>query len=475
MLHQNEEKSKQKKEGQQRFMGAMKTLGIAALLWQNNIRKESRKHGSEKDGSRRSAYELFKTLLLLVFQGENLYRFLSSDKGETACSKNSYYRFLEDCHANWNRFVMVLAVRVITYFSRLTRPDRVKMFVLDDSVISRERSKKTELLSHVYDHVRGKTVKGFNLLALGWTDAFSFVPIGFRMLASANQEKRLNEVNETIDKRTNGGQRRKEAVMHKPDAAISLIREALNAGITAQYVLMDTWFTNEPFIKRVMEEGLHVIGMLKDNKQKYRYNGKSLGLKDLAKLIHFDGFSGIFGSVLVKTEKQRIPVKLVFVRNRNKRNEYIVILSTDTDLSDAEIVRLYGNRWSIECCFKVCKSLLKLGKEFHGVSYDLTVSSTALVFTRYILLEWIRRQENDGRTLGELVYCVFDEVRDMELTDSLRMLFDILLTGIRQGTVRIDEAVRVQLLNWFCSQPHFIQTLFRPFFSRLDSANCVPA
>ena len=89
MLHQNGEKSKQEKEGQQRFMGAMKTLGIAALLWQNNIRKESRKHGSEKDGSRRSAYELFKTLLLLVFQGENLFRVLSSDKGETACSKNS--------------------------------------------------------------------------------------------------------------------------------------------------------------------------------------------------------------------------------------------------------------------------------------------------------------------------------------------------------------------------------------------------
>ena len=158
MLHQNEEKSKQEKEGQQRFMGAMKTLGIAALLKQSNIRKESRKQGGEKDGSKRSAYELFKTLLLLVFQGENLYRFLSSDKGETACSKNSYYRFLEDCHANWNRFVMVLAVRVITYFSRLTRRERVKMLVLDDSVISRERSKKTELLSHVYDHVRGKTV-----------------------------------------------------------------------------------------------------------------------------------------------------------------------------------------------------------------------------------------------------------------------------------------------------------------------------
>jgi Transposase DDE domain. len=475
MLHQNEEKIKQEKEGQQRFMGAMKTLGIAGLLWQSNIRKESRKQDGEKDGSKRSVYELFKMLLLLVFQGGNLFRFLSSDKGETACSKNSYYRFLEDCHANWNRFVMLLAARVITRFSRLTRPERVKMFVLDDSVIPRERSKKTELLSHVYDHVRGKTVEGFNLLALGWTDAFSFVPVAFRMLASANREKRLNEADETLDKRTNGSQRRKEAVMHKPDAAISLIREALNAGITAQYVLMDTWFTNEPFIKRVTEEGLHVIGMLKDNKQKYRYNGKSMGLKELAKHIRFDGSGSIFGSVQVKTEKNQIPVKLVFVRNRNKPNEYIIILSTDTELSDSEIVRLYGDRWSIECCFKVCKSLLKLGKEFHGISYDLTVSSTALVFTRYILLEWIRRQENDGRTLGELVYCVFDEVRDMELADSLQMLFDILLTGIRQGTVRIEEAVRAQLMNWFCSQPRFIQCLFRQFFSSLDSAKSVPA
>ena len=165
MLHQNEEKIKQEKEGQQRFMGAMKTLGIAALLGQSNIRKESRKQGGEKDGSKRSAYELFKMLLLLVFQGGNLFRFLTSDKGETVCSKNSYYRFLEDCHANWNRFIVLLAARVITYFSGLTRPDRVKMFVLDDSVTPRERSKKTELLSHVYDHVRGKTVPMRNLAA----------------------------------------------------------------------------------------------------------------------------------------------------------------------------------------------------------------------------------------------------------------------------------------------------------------------
>jgi hypothetical protein len=31
-------------------------------------------------------------------------------------------------------------------------------------------------------------------------------------------------------------------MMQKPDAAIALIQNALNAGITARYLLIDTWF-----------------------------------------------------------------------------------------------------------------------------------------------------------------------------------------------------------------------------------------
>ena len=42
-------------------------------------------------------------------------------------------------------------------------------------------------------------------------------------------------------------------------------------------------------------------------------------------------------------------------------------------------------------------------------------------------------------------------------------------------TMESNETVRVQLLNWICSQPRFIQTLFRTLFGRLNSANCVPA
>ncbi|MBE6842159.1 MAG: hypothetical protein E7510_04940, partial [Ruminococcus sp.] len=42
-----------------------------------------------------------------------------------------------------------------------------------------------------------------------------------------------------------------------------------------------------------------------------------------------------------------VPAKIVFVRNRNKRSDYLCILSTDTSLTEDEIIRIYGKRWSL--------------------------------------------------------------------------------------------------------------------------------
>lgn len=462
MIQQNNTNENTLPEINIQFIKAIQELKISTLLKQSNICKTSRSRNGD-NGKKRTAFEIFQFLLMLVFEGTNLFRFLGSKKQDIACAKSTYYRFLSNCHYNWRRFLLLLSGKAAAYFSTLTCPERVKCFVLDDSVIPRGRSKKVELLSFVHDHVIHKTVRGFNLLLLGWTDGYSFLPVAFNMLASAKAGRRIVPINAAIDKRTNGAKAREDAIMQKPAAAIALIHSALEAGIEASCVLMDTWFTNEPFIYAVLGEGLDVIGMLKDNKQQYLYKGILLGLKELVRYIQFDPLHNIFGSVTVYTKKHRIPVKLVFVRNRNKPYEYIVLLSTDCSLPDYEIVRRYGNRWPIECCFKACKSLLKLGKEFHGVSYDLTVSSTALVFTRFILLEWMRRKHNDKKTIAELFFVCCEDIQDMELSTALHSLMSIFATGIKNGSITIDETIRMQLIGWFVSQPAFIQAIFHGF------------
>lgn len=405
-----------------------------------------------------SVLDVFGFLFSLVFLGKSLHRQLDSERGDGMPRKDTYYRFLNNCRYSWRKFLLSVAARVIDTFETLTSSKRVKVLILDDSILSKNRSKKTELLARLFDHSKGVFVKGYNLLALGWSDGFSFVPVDFALLSSANDANRLVGENGTIDKRTCGYKRRKEALEKKPQVASKLLDHALAAGISADYVLMDTWFTNEPMIHTVLDKGLHVIGMVKELKQRYTKGDEPLSLSQLRALCKAKTGSEIIGSVKVKT-KTGIPVKIVFIQNRNNRKEWLAILSTDTTLDDQEVVRIYGMRWDIEVFFKSCKSLLKLGSEFQGQSFDMRISHTTIVFTRYILLEWERRHNQDERSFGGLFFLFSDEIRDIDLKTALRFIVRLFQEVNKLVSPKKAKEVFCQLRDWIASQPIYIRAL----------------
>lgn len=259
-----------------RFFHVMQELKVAELLRRANIRK----------GCGVSAYEAFRFLLLLSFSHLNLFRYLASAHAEQAgASKNTFYRFMNNTSFNWRRFLLLLSVRVTSAMSRLTRKGRIRSLVLDDSPVPRNRSKSVELLARVFDHTVGHCIRGYNLLALGWTDGFSFIPVAFNLLTSPNKDNRYQEAKDGIDHRTVGYKTRMESMLHKPEAAFRLVQSALAAGIRAEYLLMDSWFTTEPFIGRIRDLGLEVIGMAKNGQQKYWFRGRLYTLGGLMHLV----------------------------------------------------------------------------------------------------------------------------------------------------------------------------------------------
>jgi hypothetical protein len=434
------------------FQNTFSALKVSRLLRQAGIRKSK---GIP-------VLEVFKFLVLLVFQGKNLYRFLASFRSKAEFSKNSVYRMLNGQKYNWRRFIHSLSVKVIGFIRPLTGPERVKVLILDDTIIPRNRSKKVELLAKVHDHTSMKFKKGFSLLTVGWSDGYSFVPTDFAMLSSANKTNRYQEINKNIDKRSNGYKRRIESMQRKSDTAVNLIKNSLNQGIEANYVLMDSWFTHEPLIKSCLDEGIDVIGMVKQMKQKYSFQGKRYDLKELRNLLPKCRKGNIIGSMLVST-KSNILVKLVYVKNRNKKRNWLVILSTDCSLSNEEIVRIYGNRWSIEVFFKSAKSLLKLGSEFQGRSYDMMIAHTTIVMTRFILTEWLRREENDQKTFGELFFICCDDIQDMDLITALQNLINFVLDWANEVKSVSVNMVKNQLQQWISRQAAFIKALFSNF------------
>lgn len=139
----------------------------------------------------------------------------------------------------------------------------------------------------------------------------------------------------------------------------------------------------------------------------FRYDGEDMSLISIYnKNKKRRGKSKYLLSVMVDVVKDGdiIPAKVVYVRNRNKRKEYLCLISTDVNLDENEIIRIYGKRWDIEVFFKVCKSCLNLSRECNSLSYDAMTAHTAVVFTRYMMLSLESRESNDNRSLGELFY-----------------------------------------------------------------------
>ncbi|MCF1623216.1 transposase, partial [Tetragenococcus koreensis] len=123
-------------------------------------------------------------------------------------------------------------------------------------------------------------------------------------------------------------------------------------------------------------------------------------------------------------DNEGLPIKLVYIRNRNKRNEYLVLASTDTALTEDEIIQLYSRRWNIEIYFKMCKQYLKLAK-YQGLSYDGIFAHTTLVAVAYMILAVQERESKDDRTLGELFYLLLDELSEFSVAEAILQLLDL--------------------------------------------------
>ncbi|CAG7659042.1 IS4 family transposase ISDha5 [Paenibacillus allorhizosphaerae] len=185
-----------------------------------------------------------------------------------------------------------------------------------------------------------------------------------------------------------------------------MLDRALAAGVSASYVLMDSWFTHAPLIGEVVARGLDVIGMVKNDNKRFLVQGRKLSLKDLYAVA--SPVASKKHSILRSIRTELVcgtSVHVVFVRHRSKKNEWLAVLTTDLTLAVEDIIRIYAIRWDIEVFFKCTKSLLRLQKEFQGRSYDLLISHTTIVFSRYILLAWQHQQSTDARSFGGLFIC----------------------------------------------------------------------
>lgn len=399
------------------FFGRFK---IATLMHQCGIRKH---HGH-------SVRSLTKTIFTLPFVGKNFFRGIVHNS-ELPFGKDAAYELLKGETYNWRRLLLSLGRRLFNVFDRLTSDERESVLILDDSPYDRSRSKWVELLSRVWDHSTGRYLKGFRMLTICWSDGTSCLPMDFALLSSADAKKRLCDSQKALDKRCCAYQRRKEATQKATAHLETMVKRILSTGVSAKYLLMDSWFTM-PTTVVTLAKHLKVIGLVKKSpKIHYTFNGQSLDLMAIyRRLSKRRGRAKILVSTLVMLNDS-VAAKLVFVRDRRKKG-WLALLSTDTDLADEDIVRVYGKRWDIEVFFKMAKQHLKLAKEIQCRDYDALIAHTTIVFMRYMFLAYQCRMETDHRTFGDLFYACCDEVADISFMEALYRILSLATDRLKQ-------------------------------------------
>ena len=376
--------------------------------------------------------DIFRYKLCNVFSGRSMYMQQKTGSFREKFSKNTFYRFMNDARINWLRFTSLLSKAVVDTIEPLTDENRINAFVVDDSLFERTSCKKTELGSKVFDHTSKRYRQGFRLMTVGWTDGNTFLPINSCLLASS-KEKNLIGPKEHYDGRSLAAKRRKLAQMKGTEAMIELLKTAQRTGHQADYVLFDTWFSNPAQLIAVKDLGLDSIAMIKKSSRiYYEYDGKPLSINKIFGICKKRrGRSKYLLSVNVMVGKdKKLPAKIVCVRNKKKKKDWIAFISTDPSLSEEEIIRIYGKRWKIEVFFKTCKSYLNLIGECHSLSYDALTAHVAIVFTRYLMIALEQRCNEDDRTLGEIFFFFTDELADITFGESLQIILTAMLESI---------------------------------------------
>ena len=403
--------------------------------------------------------DIFKYKLCNVFSDRSMYMQQKTGTFRESFSKNTFYRFMNSFKTNWLRFTTLLSKAVIDTIEPLTDENRINAFVVDDSLFERTSCKRTELGSKVFDHTTMRYCKGYRLMTLGWTDGNTFIPVNSSLLASSKAQNIIGPT-EKYDGRSIAAKRRKMAQSKGTDVMLELIRQAQKAGHSADYVLFDSWFSNPSQLIAIKDLGLNSIAMIrKSSKIRYEYDGKALPINKIFSICKKRrGRSKYLLSVDVIVGKdQKIPAKIICVRNKKKKKDWIALICTDMSLSEEEIIRIYGKRWQIEVFFKTCKSYLNLVGECHSLSYDALTAHVAIVFARYMMIALEQRRNEDDRTLGELFFLFTDELADITFARAFQIIMDALIESL-QTIFRLSEAQVQQLMNDFLGRiPVYMQ------------------
>ena len=429
------------------FMALFTRFGLGHLLSRLSLEKQA---GIP-------AVQLILSLCLFRIAGESIHSIYKKSYYDLLdTGHNCYYRMMRRATMDWRKLLLGMALRFLAILRKehAEAPSDNTSYIFDDTTLEKT-GLGMEQISRVFDHVKGKCVLGYKLLVCAFFDGKSTIPIDMSLHCEKGKKKdfgltpkqRKNRFKKKRKADNPNAIRVKESMTSKLQVAVEMLKRAwAHKSLRAKFVLCDSWFTCEYFIREVRKIGkgaLHLVGLAKMGNTKYLVYGKSHNAGELVALYggnsqfshdcrqykcHYIALRGKLGDQ---------PVRIFLIKyGRNKG--WNILLSTDLSMTFVKAFEVYQIRWNIEVLNKECKQYLELGKCMSR-DFDAQIADCTLCFLTYITMA-LEKRFSEYETMGELFTGMEDDLMALTLWKRVLACIKRLLEVLseHQGTP-IDE------------------------------------
>ncbi|MCZ2443307.1 MAG: transposase, partial [Flavobacteriales bacterium] len=373
--------------------------------------------------------KVFLTVFLYRFLDfANIYQLMQHGISlELGHQKDVLYSFLKNPKIDWRRIMYLFLQQVTNLIAKHTdgsEKGKNRYLIVDDTMIEKS-GKKIELIGKVFDHSAHAYNLGMKVLSLGLWEGKNFLPVDFSIHNEAGKNKKRGLKDKDLKQQYTKHRSAEDASYgrvlevssDKIDNAIQMIKRAVSKRIYADYVLADTWFICDKFIRAILSINkirMAVIGLMKTNR-KISISGKQYMANTIPDIKQKDIQSNKklkCRYITFVIDYKGIQMRAYWICMKGQ-SDWKMLISTDTKLSFQRAMEHYQVRWSIEVFFKDCKQHLSLNN-CQSTDMDAHIATISIVFMNYMILT-VAKRFSEYETLGGL----FENIKELIVEDVL--------------------------------------------------------
>ncbi|CAN5270475.1 hypothetical protein BH24ACT16_BH24ACT16_01210 [soil metagenome] len=225
------------------------------------------------------------------------------------------------------------------------------VLVIDDTIEEKPYTDESELICWHYDHSKGRSVKGINLISALYQVGEASIPVAFELV-----KKNKWVFNEDKDRWQRKSPQTKNELYRR------MLEACQNNRLRFRYVLSDVWYSaseNMAYIKEDLEKEFIMplksnrkVALSAEDKQRGAYE------RDACLELEHNTAREVY---LQQVEFPLLLVKQIF-KNEDGSEGVLYLVSSDATLDYERMTTIYQRRWKVEEYHKSLKSNASLAK-----------------------------------------------------------------------------------------------------------------